>query len=64
VGKENVIIEDLDECTLTIPFAVKCIYIKKIIGCHLKLAAVENATFVTDSTGKESKRSQIWLASH
>lgn len=30
LGKENVILENLTDCEITIPYVVKCIYLKNI----------------------------------
>jgi len=29
-GKENLIIENIEACSIRIPFAVKCVYIKNV----------------------------------
>ena len=63
-GKENVIIENLQNCEIRIPFAVKCIYIKKIENCKIYACAVQNATFIDFSVGSENARNELYIASH
>ena len=58
-GKENVILENLADCEITIPFVVKCIYLKNIQKCKLYLAAVSGATFINNCCDSE-----VYLASH
>jgi Tubulin binding cofactor C len=48
--KENVIIENLDGCTVILPFAVKCVYMKKIKSCKIYVGVCSGATFVDFAT--------------
>lgn len=63
-GKENVMIEDVVNSSVTIPFAVKCVYLKNIKASTLNFAAVQNATFVNNCVGDGDSKSRINLASH
>jgi len=45
-GKENLILENLKDCTVILPFAVKCIYMKQIQNCKVYVGANSGATFV------------------
>ena len=58
-GKENIILEDLENCEVQIPFVVKCIYVKHLKNCELKLTAVSGATFIDYAEGCD-----IFLATH
>jgi len=42
-----------------IPFVVKCIYVKNIKNCELKLSAVSGASFIDSAVGCE-----IFMATH
>ena len=55
-GKENVIIENLENCEVKIPFAVKCVYIKNITNCKIWVSAVQNASFIDSSVGTENDK--------
>ena len=63
-GKENVIMENLENCSITIPFLVKCLYIKNIRNCTLWVAGVRAASFINESVGTADKPNSIYLASH
>ena len=58
-GKENVIIENMKNCEIQIPFIVKSIYIKHLSNCKLQASAVQNATFIDFADN-----CKIYLASH
>jgi hypothetical protein len=58
-GKQNLIIENLEKCTIIVPFKIKCVYFKNIKNCEIKVAAVENASFINEATD-----STFYLASH
>lgn len=45
-GKENLILEDLTNCTVILPFAAKCIYMKNIQKCKIYVGSCSGATFV------------------
>jgi hypothetical protein len=46
--KENVIIENLENCSLVLPFGVKCLYVKNIKNCRIYVAAVSGASFINE----------------
>lgn len=51
-GKENVIIEDLEDCEVFLPFAIKCLYMKNVKSCKIYVGACSGASFydyITDS---------------
>jgi hypothetical protein len=48
-GKENVIIENLDNCTVVLPFAVKCLFVKNVHNCRIAVAVVSGASFVNEA---------------
>jgi hypothetical protein len=58
-GKENIMIEDLENCEIMIPFVVKCVYAKNLKNCELKLSAVSGACFIDSAIGCE-----IYMATH
>lgn len=58
-GKENIILEDLENCEVLIPFVVKCVYAKNLKNCELKLTAVSGASFINSAEGCD-----IYLATH
>ncbi|CDW85640.1 tubulin folding cofactor [Stylonychia lemnae] len=58
-GKENVIIEGLENCSIYLPFLVKSLYIKNITDCKIFVGAVSGASFVNNATNCE-----IYLCSH
>ncbi len=45
-GKENLIIENLQNCSVYLPFKIKCLYIKKITNCKIYVGCVSGASFV------------------
>ena len=57
--KENVIIENLESCTVVLPFAVKCLYVKNVKSCTIYAAAVSGASFINEACD-----SSILLQSH
>ena len=58
-GKENLLIENIENCTIKIPFVVKSVYIKNIKNSKLYVSAVMGATFIDSAESTE-----IYLASH
>mmetsp|Transcript_76171 Transcript_76171/g.105357 ORF Transcript_76171/g.105357 Transcript_76171/m.105357 type:complete len:136 (-) Transcript_76171:307-714(-) len=58
-GKENVIVEGLEDVTLYLPFGIKCLYIKNIKDCTIYVGAVSGASFIN-----EAKNCKIYLRSH
>jgi hypoxanthine-guanine phosphoribosyltransferase len=51
-GKENVIIEDLVDCEVFLPFSIKCLYMKNVKSCKIYVGVCSGASFfdhVTDS---------------
>ena len=58
-GKENIILEDLENCEVLVPFVVKCLYVKNIKNCEVKMAAVSGASFIDFAVGCE-----IFMATH
>jgi hypothetical protein len=46
--KENVIIENLENCTVVLPFGIKCLYVKNIKNCRIYIAAVSGASFINE----------------
>ena len=45
-GKENVIIENLENCEVYLPFKIKSLYIKKITNCKIYAGCVSGASFI------------------
>ena len=58
-GKENIILEDLENCEVLVPFVVKCLYVKNIKNCEVKMSAVSGASFIDFAVGCE-----IFMATH
>jgi len=58
-GKENVIIEGLENCEVYLPFLMKSLYIKNITDCKVFVGAVSGASFVNGAVNCE-----IHLCSH
>lgn len=58
-GKENLILENLEQCTVILPFAVKCIYMKHVTDCKIYVGANSGATFVDYAIN-----SMIFIQSH
>lgn len=58
-GKENLMLEDLENCTVVMPFAVKCIYMKNLKSCRIYVGACSGATFV-----EKAIDCQIFIQSH
>lgn len=48
-GKENVIIENLTDCTVVLPFGIKCLYIKNIRNSNIYVGSVSAASFVNEA---------------
>ena len=59
LGKENLILENLTDCTVVLPFAVKCIYMRQVTGCKIYVGANSGATFVDFATN-----TKIFIQSH
>lgn len=49
LGKENVIIENLENCAVILPFAVKCLFVKNIKNCRIYVSAVSGASFINEA---------------
>jgi len=47
--KENVIIENLENCVVLIPFAIKCLYVKNIRNCKVYVGAISGASFINEA---------------
>lgn len=58
-GKENVIVEGLENVTLYLPFGIKCLYVKNVVDCIIYVGAVSGASFIN-----EAKNCRIYLRSH
>jgi hypothetical protein len=58
-GKENVIIEGLENCQVFLPFLVKSLYVKNITDCKIFVGAVSGASFINNA-----KNCEIHLSSH
>ena len=48
-GKENVVIENLTNCTVLLPFSIKCLYVKNIINSRIYVGSVSAASFVNEA---------------
>ena len=53
LGKENVIIENLKNCTVYLPFKIKSIYAKNLTDCKIFAGCVSSATFVNQAINCE-----------
>ena len=49
-GKENVIIENVHDSQIVIPFSIKCLYIKKISNTRIYVGSISGASFVNEAT--------------
>ena len=49
-GKENVIIENLKNCVVILPFSIKSLYVKNIEGTRIYVGSVSGASFVNKAT--------------
>ena len=49
-GKENVIIENITDSQIVIPFSIKCLYIKNIKNTRIYVGSVSGASFVNEAT--------------
>ena len=49
-GKENVIIENVVNSQIVLPFSIKCLYIKNIKGTKIYVGSVSGASFVNEAT--------------
>ena len=49
-GKENVIVENLTDCTVLLPFSIKCLYVKNICNTNIYVGSVSAASFVNEAT--------------
>lgn len=63
-GKENFIIENIENCTIIVPFLIKCMYVKNMKNCNLQIAGVRAASFIHNSVGTSDRPNVIYLASH
>ena len=53
LGKENVIIDDLEGCIIHLPVLIKSLYIKNLKDCKLMVGCVSGATFVRAAINSE-----------
>lgn len=58
-GKENVIIENIEDCEIYLPFKIKCLHIKNIKNCKIYAGCVSGASLV-----HYALNSHIHLCSH
>ena len=49
-GKENVIVENLTDCVVILPFSIKCIYMKNLVNTRVYVGSVSGASFVNEAT--------------
>ena len=49
-GKENVIVENLTDCVVLLPFSLKCIYMKNLRNTKVYVGSVSGASFVNEAT--------------
>ena len=49
-GKENVIIENVQDSQIVIPFSIKCLYIKHMSNTRIYVGSVSGASFVNEAT--------------
>ena len=49
-GKENVIVENLTDCVVILPFSIKCIYMKNLVNTRIYVGSVSGASFVNEAT--------------
>jgi hypothetical protein len=45
-GKENVIIENIENCQIYLPFKIKSLYVKKMTNCKVYVGCVSGASFI------------------
>ena len=48
-GKENVIVENLTDCVVLLPFSLKCIYMKNLRNTKVYVGSVSGASFVNEA---------------
>ena len=48
-GKENVIVENLRNCIVLLPFSIKCIYMKNLVNTKIYVGSVSGASFVNEA---------------
>jgi hypothetical protein len=58
-GKENIIIENLTNCTVYLPFKIKCLYVKNITDCKVYAGCISGASFINKAINCE-----LHLCSH
>lgn len=49
-GKENIIIENLNSCTVYLPFIIKSLYVKNITNCKIFAGCISGASFINKAT--------------
>ena len=49
-GKENVIIENVSDSQIVLPFSIKCLYIKNVKNTNVYVGSVSSASFVNEAT--------------
>jgi hypothetical protein len=58
-GKENIIIEGVENCTIYLPFKIKSLYIKNILDTKIYAGCISGASFINNA-----KNCQIHICSH
>ena len=48
-GKENVIIENITNCVIVLPFSIKCLYVKNIKQTRIYVGSISGASFVNEA---------------
>jgi hypothetical protein len=52
-GKENVIIENLENCEVYLPFKIKSLYVKKMTNCKIFAGCISGASFINQAVDCE-----------
>ncbi len=58
-GKDNVIVESLENCKVFLPFSIKALYVKDVKDCIFYVGCVSGACFVN-----QAKNCRFYLNSH
>ena len=45
-GKENIIIENVKDCKIYLPFNIKSLYVKNISNCQIFAGCISGASFI------------------
>ena len=48
-GKENVIIENVRNCVVILPFSIKCLYLKNLQQSRIYVGSVSGASFINEA---------------